>query len=211
VDELLIYLKYAPVASVIFAVTLITSLLAFYSEEVYGRFILNPYRVARGESTYTLFTSGLIHKDWMHLFFNMMTYYFFAFALELRIGHWQFGLLYVASLILSDIPTVIKQRENFWYRSLGASGAISGVLFSYIMFNPMAQLGLMFIPIPIPAILFGGLYLAYCAYASRRNLGGINHDAHFYGALCGVIITIILNPASVFIFFDTLSRALGRR
>ncbi len=208
-NEIAVYLHYAPVASVIFALTIATSLLAFYSDEFYSRMLLNPYNVSKGHETYTLLTSGFIHKDLVHLLFNMMTYYFFAFSLEVTIGHWQFALLYMVSLIVSDLPTVYKNRENLWYRSLGASGAISAVVFSSIMFDPMGKMGLLMIPVEIPAIIFGALYLVYCVYASRRASDGINHDAHFYGALCGVIITIILIPHCTQIFFDKLAHAFG--
>jgi membrane associated rhomboid family serine protease len=204
VNDIAIYIQYTPVASAIFAITLITTLMAFYNEELYSKFILQPYSVAKGERVYTLLTSGLIHKDWQHLFFNMFSYYFFAFHLEATIGHWQFGLLYVASLILSDMPTVIRHKNDYWYRSLGASGAISAVVFSYILFFPLSKMGILFIPIPIPAILFGAIYLVYCAYASRQNMDGINHDAHFYGAICGILITIILYPAVVLYFLHSL-------
>jgi membrane associated rhomboid family serine protease len=206
VDEIQLYIKYTPVASVIFAITVALSLLAFYNEEVYSRLILNPFKVAKNEDTHTVLTSGFIHKDWTHLFFNMFSFYFFAFPLELRIGHWQFALLYMVSLVLSDVPTIVKHRDDFWYRSLGASGAISAAVFSFIMFEPMARMGLMFIPVPIPAILFGVLYLVYCVYASRKNIGAINHDAHFYGALCGIVITIILYPGVVHLFFEQIAK-----
>src|SRR3978361_680253 len=102
------YLSLAPVASIIFVITIITTLLAFSNEDLYGKLMLHPYSVYRGKNLYTLITSGLIHKDWMHLFFNMLSYYFFAFQLEPVLGHWQFGLLYTVSLILSDLPTVRK-------------------------------------------------------------------------------------------------------
>jgi membrane associated rhomboid family serine protease len=208
VDDILVYIRYMPVASAIFALTLGLSFLAFSSDEFYDKMMLHPYRVSKGHDAYTLFTSGFIHKDLMHLFFNMFTFYAFAFHLELMIGHWQFALLYIVSLILSDLPTVYKHREDYYYRSLGASGAISALLFSFIMFNPLSTIEIMFLPIPIYAVIFGVLYLVYCAYASRRASDGINHDAHFYGALCGVIITVILNPASVQVFFDKISHAL---
>lgn len=187
------YLQYAPVASFIFAITLITSLMAFSNENLYGKLILNPYDVSRGRRVYTVITSGLIHKDWNHLFFNMLSYYFFAFQLEAILGHWQFGLLYVLSLILSDLPSVQKHKEDIWYNSLGASGAISAVIFSYIMFDPKASMGLLFIPIPIPAYIFGILYLVYCHFASKHARDNVNHDAHLFGALSGIIITIALN------------------
>ncbi len=188
----------APVASLIFVITIITSLYAFSNETIYRRFMLHPYKVSRNMETYTLFTSGLIHRDYVHLMFNMLSYYFFAFGLETILGHWQFGLLYVISLILSDIPTVFRYRNQYQYHSLGASGAISAVVFSFIMFSPKSGMGLLFLPgIDIPAYIFGLLYLAYCTYASKYSRDTINHDAHLYGALCGIVLTIILSPSVV--------------
>jgi membrane associated rhomboid family serine protease len=188
------YLLVAPVASIIFVLTLATSLWAFNNENIYARFILNPYGVSRGQRVYTIITSGLIHKDWNHLLFNMLSYYFFAFQLEAMFGHWQFGLLYVLSLVLSDLPSIQKHKQDIWYNSLGASGAISAVIFSYIMYDPLASLGILFIPIPIPAWIFGLLYLVYCHFASKHARDNVNHDAHLFGALSGILITIALNP-----------------
>jgi len=199
------YFTEAPVACIIFAVTIAVSLFAFYNDDLYTRFILQPYSVSKGKYLYTLITSGFIHADWMHLLFNMMTFYFFAFNLERTIGHWEFGLLYGLSLILSDIPSVVKHKNDFWYRSLGASGAISAVVFSAILFRPLDGMGLMFLPISIPAVLFGVLYLVYCSYASKKGIGNINHDAHFFGALSGVLITIILVPQVVPYFLHAVT------
>lgn len=187
------YLQYAPVASIIFVITLATSLWAFSNHNIYGNFILNPYNVSRGHKVYTVLTSGLIHKDWNHLFFNMLSYYFFAFQLEVYLGHWQFGALYIVSLILSDLPTIQKHKNDIWYNSLGASGAISAVIFSFILFQPTAGMSILFIPIAIPAWIFGILYLVYCHFASKHARDNINHDAHFFGAISGIIITVILN------------------
>lgn len=198
------YINATPVASAIFVITLFTSLLAFNNPEIYERLILSPYQVYRRQKIYTLITSGLIHKDWQHLIFNMLSYYFFAFNLERIIGHWQFAVLYLVSLVLSDLPTVMKHREDFWYRTLGASGAISAVVFSFIMFDPMTKMMILPLPIPIPAIVFGGLYLVYCVYAGRQRADTINHDAHFYGALNGILITIILYPDVVPYFLGKL-------
>ena len=188
------YLIEAPVASLIFAITILTSILAFSNDTLYSNMILHPYSVSRGQRIYTVITSGLIHNDWMHLFFNMLSYSFFAFDLEKVLGHWQFGLLYVLSLILSDLPTIYKHRNNDWYHSLGASGAVSAVIFSAIIFNPFNQMELVLLPIPMPAIVFGVLYLVYCSYASKYARDNINHDAHLFGALSGLLITIVLNP-----------------
>lgn len=163
--------------------------------------MLHPYSVYRGKNLYTIFTSGLIHLDWGHLFFNMMTFYFFAFSLETIIGHWQFAVLYIVSLALSDLPSILKHKNNFGYNSLGASGAISAVLFSFILFNPKATLLVFFIP--MNAVIFGVVYLLYSAYASKQS-STINHDAHFFGALAGIIITIILYPQVIPYFLRQL-------
>lgn len=202
------YLTLAPVASFIFAITILTTILAFNNEEWYGKLMLHPYSVYRKKNVYTLITSGLIHKDWMHLFFNMLSYYFFAFQLESTIGHWQFGLLYTASLILSDLPSVAKHKNDFWYNSLGASGAVSAVIFSFIMYSPMSMMLILPLPIPIPAILFGVLYLVYCNYASKYSKDNINHDAHMFGAICGVFITVILNVKVLPMFIHQITAAI---
>ncbi|QNN41551.1 rhomboid family intramembrane serine protease [Pedobacter roseus] len=188
------YFNIAPVASLIFVFTIITSLYAFYDHSIYGKFMLHPYSVSRGHKVWTVITSGLIHADWMHLFFNMFTFVAFAFTLERLMGSFLFGLLYILALILSDVPTIFKYKENFNYNSLGASGAISAVLFSFILFSPKSGIRILFIPFDIPAYIFGILYLVYCYYASRNSRDGINHDAHFFGALTGLIFTIIFVP-----------------
>lgn len=199
------YLQNTPVASIIFVFTIATSLYAFSNPQIYGKFMLHPYSVYRGDRVYSIVTSGLIHKDYAHLFFNMFSYYFFAFTLERTIGSWQFAVLYIASLALSDLSTILKHKDHFWYNSLGASGAISAVVFSYILFDPLTSFYLMFIPIPIPAVVFGVLYLMYSAYASKQSGGTINHDAHLFGALAGIIITIIFNPSVPLHFINQLS------
>jgi membrane associated rhomboid family serine protease len=191
------YLTLAPVASFIFVLTLATSLFAFSNQNIYAKFILNPYEVSRGYRVYTVITSGLIHADWNHLFFNMLSYYFFAFQLEAVLGHWQFGVLYLATMVLADLPSIYKHKEDSWYNTLGASGAISAVIFSAILFNPKGQMGLIFLPFMIPAWIFGILYLVYCHFASKHARDNINHDAHLFGALSGILITIILHHSII--------------
>ncbi len=205
------YITQTPVASIIFLFTVITSVYAFSNPELYGKFMLHPYSVSRGQRVYSLLTSGLIHKDWMHLLFNMLSYFFFAFPLERTLaslsewGHVQFGLLYVLSLILSDVTSLLKHKNDFWYNSLGASGAVCAVVFSYILFYPMTKMLILPIPIPIPAVLYGFLFLGYCWYASRNSSDHINHDAHFYGALTGILITVIYHPDIVPYFIGQLT------
>ncbi|SFC03066.1 Membrane associated serine protease, rhomboid family [Parapedobacter composti] len=193
------YLTQTPVASIIFAFTIVTSIYTFSNHYLFGKFMLHPYSVSRGQRLHTLLTSGLIHRDWGHLLFNMLTFYFFGFSLEALLvqlsswGHVQFAMIYVLGLILSDVGTVFKQKNNLSYYSLGASGAICAVLFSFILFDPKMMLGIFFI-IPMPAWLFGMLFLGYCVWASKNARDGINHDAHFYGAILGVILTIVFYP-----------------
>jgi membrane associated rhomboid family serine protease len=193
--DLMLQLTTAPVACVIFAFTILTSIWAFYSDNIYAQMILHPFSIYRGQRVYTVVSSGFIHADIMHLLFNMLSFSFFAFALEPILGHWQFGVLYFVSLILSDLPTVYKHRNDEWYHSLGASGAVSAVIFSYILYSPVAPLGLMLIPgFQMPAVVFGALYLIYCNYAAKRAADNINHDAHMFGALSGLLITLALHP-----------------
>ncbi|WP_316769839.1 rhomboid family intramembrane serine protease [Pedobacter frigiditerrae] len=194
------YLNDTPVASIIFIFTLITSVYAFNDHSVYGKFMLHPYSIVHHKAKYfTVITSGLIHADGMHLFFNMATFFFFAFPLEQLLGHWQFGLLYILSMVLADIPSILKHKNDYRYHSLGASGAISGVLFSMILFAPFMQIGILFLPpqLGIWAIIFGPLYLFYCYYMSKKSNDNINHDAHFFGALAGILLTVILFPGII--------------
>lgn len=195
------YIQHMPVASLIFAITIATSVYVFSNPQMYGNMMLHPYSLQRNKSKwYTVFTSGIIHADWGHLLFNMITFYYFGFALEGffvqasgDIGHLYFALLYIVSLVLSDIPTIMQQKNNPGYYSLGASGAISAVLFGYILFQPKAMLGI-FMIIPMPAYLFAILYIGYCVWASKNAKDRINHDAHLFGALAGLVITILLYP-----------------
>lgn len=204
------YLIGTPVASIIFAFTIATSIYTFSNQQLYGRFMLHPYTVSKGRHLYTLFTSGLIHRDWAHLLFNMLTFYFFGFSLEALLaslsswGHLQFALIYLLGLVLSDMGTVYKQKDNPSYYSLGASGAICAVLFSFILFDPKMMLGV-FLIIPMPAWLFGILFLGYCMWASKNARDGINHDAHFYGALFGIVLTIIFYPWVIQHFIEQFS------
>lgn len=198
-------LRYTPVSSIIFAFTIIVSLYGIYGDSHRNRvFMLHPYSIHRGKGYYTILTSGFIHADINHLLFNMLSYYFFAFTLEKIVGHWQFAVIYLLGLILSDISTILKNKNNSSYYSLGASGAISAVLFSYILFDPLSKIYIFFIPIGIPAYLFALLYLGYCMYASKTQGDHINHEAHFWGAITGLVITSILFPHVLGYFLNSV-------
>ena len=203
------YINDNPVASLILVFTVITSIYAFNDNGIFGKFMLHPYSVSRKHKVYTLITSGLIHADWMHLIFNMITFFSFGFPLERAIGSWQFGLVYFIGLILSDIPTVIRHKNEMWYNSLGASGAVSAVLFSSILLAPFSTLLIFPIPFAIWAIIFGPLYLLYCAYASKNSRDNINHDAHFFGAITGLIVTVIVVPGVIPHFLNELMEKIN--
>lgn len=185
----------APVSVVIFLVTMVISIMAFFNEELMTRAMLYPYGMVRTRNYQPLLTSGLIHADWMHLAFNMMTFYFFAPLLEFQMGHWQFLVVYMAALLLSGLMGVERHKHDQGYRALGASGAISGVVLSMVMLNPTITIGVYFIP--MPGWLFALLYLGYSYYAAKHANDNIGHDAHLFGALTGIAVTIILYPSSV--------------
>jgi membrane associated rhomboid family serine protease len=174
-------------AAIIFGLTLIVSLIGlFAAPKLVERSLLRPYWLTRRGEYHTLVTSGFVHADLGHLIFNMITFYFFAFPLERHIGTGRFAALYFLGLLVSDLGTYFKHRNNPDYASLGASGAILAVLFASIVYFPDQSLFIIPIPIPIPAPLFAVGYLAYTWWSSRQAKGRINHDAHLGGALTGI-------------------------
>jgi membrane associated rhomboid family serine protease len=161
--------------------------------------LLRPYQVARGRGYFTVITCGFVHADFGHLIFNSLTLYFFGPNLERTMGTPRFVALYFIGLVISSLGTVLKQRNNPDYASLGASGAILAVLFAYIVYYPTNMLYLYF-AIPIPAVLFAFGYLAYTWWASGQSRDRINHDAHLDGALTGLVFVGITD-------FDAWRRA----
>jgi membrane associated rhomboid family serine protease len=184
-------------ALLIFVATIVASLVALYaSPGLLERCLLRPYWLVRKRQYDTLVTSGFVHADLPHLLFNMMTFWFFAFPLEQRIGRAAFAVLYFAALVLSDLGTYVKHRNDPRYASLGASGAITAVLFAYIVYFPAQSLFILPIPFPIPAPLFAVLYLAYTWYSARNPQGRINHDSHLGGALFGLAFVLVTDPGA---------------
>jgi membrane associated rhomboid family serine protease len=157
---------------------------------------MRPYRVARGEDVHTVVSSGFIHGDVGHLAFNMFTFFFFAFPMERLLGTARFLLLYLTGLVLSSMCSLVKHRNQPAYATLGASGAISAVLFAYIVYAPMSTLVIFPIPLPIPAIVFAVGYVAYSWWAGRQQRGNINHDAHLCGAVAGLLFVLVIDPAA---------------
>ncbi len=190
-------------AAAIFWANIVLSAVAFVGgKAIFEQLWLHPYSLVRKNHYHTLLTSGFIHGDLAHLAFNMITFYFFAFPLAREVGDVAFLIIYLGSLIISSIPTVIREQNNPDYKSVGASGAISGVLFGYILFDPMSKIYIFLIPIGVPAVLFAFIYLGFSYYAAKKDLGNINHEAHFWGALAGVLLTILLVPRALMTFYE---------
>jgi membrane associated rhomboid family serine protease len=193
------------VSHLIFIATIALSLLGLFGwQPLLERNVFRPYYFLRRKQYATAVTSGFMHADLWHLVFNMVTFYFFAFDLERRIGGAKFFVLYFAGLLISHLGTWYKQRNNPDYASVGASGAISAVLFASILYNSGQSLMIFPIPVAIPAPLFAIGYLAYTWYAARSERGRINHDAHLGGALTGLAFVAVTEPRAYVYFFRNL-------
>lgn len=205
---------------ILIGLTVAISAYAWSNDRLLNGWIMQPYLLARSGQWYRLLTSGFLHADWGHLFFNMFAFYSFGpVVLNTLVegygylpGVGLFLLLYLGGIIVSDLPTYFRHRDDRDYRSLGASGGVAAVLFASILLFPVNTQGggiIIFpIPVPIQPFLFGFLYLAYSWYMGRRRGDNINHDAHFYGALYGVLLVLVLLPAAGPAFIRQLSAYL---
>ena len=184
-------------APLIMALTIGLSLLGlFRSPRIIDMCLFRPYYFLRKKQYDTMILSGFVHADVGHLLFNMFTFYFFAFPMERFLGTVPFVILYFFGLIISHTCTWYKHRNNAGYASLGASGAISAVLFAYISYFPTSTLMIIPIPVPIPAFLFAIGYVGYSYWASIQSKGRINHDAHLCGAISGLVFVAITDPGA---------------
>lgn len=191
---------------IIIAATIAISVICFNNRALFDKLSLKPYCVIHAREWYRLISHGFVHADWMHLFVNMFTFWSFGQYMEqtfsyIGFGSWAFLLLYFGGMLAASINDLIRYRNASWYTSIGASGAVSAVLFSAIFLNPWDKI-LLFAVIPIPGILFGVVYLAYCQYMAKRGGDNINHNAHFYGAVYGFIFPVLLEPELFQLFIN---------
>ena len=195
---------------VIVAVTVLVSWRAFNDHKLLDRLILWPPAVKRRKQYDRLLGYGFVHADWMHLLFNMITLWSFGTAVERAFSQMitpaGYVLFYLSAIVVSILPTYISHRRDPNYRSLGASGGVSAVLFSFILFDPWSTLIIFPIPLPIPAFLFAVLYVGYSIWMDRRGGGNVNHSAHLWGAAYGVLFTVLLEPRILGHFVQTLLR-----
>jgi membrane associated rhomboid family serine protease len=195
---------------IIIVITALISIAGFNNAKIINKLILWPKKMDNPAEYYRLLTSGFIHNDWNHLIFNMFTLYFFGSNVQMIIDQVHapgamFLLLYLSGIVIASLPTFLKNRHNSYYRSLGASGGVASILFFTIYFFPWSRINILFIPIGIPAIVFGGLYLAYEAYMAKRGAGNVNHDAHFWGSVYGLFFAFILDPSHGAILIDQIT------
>jgi len=185
----------------------IASLIGLYARPaLIQKSLFRPYWLLPKRQYLTLLSSGFVHANVPHLLFNALTLWSFGSLLERAMGTPQYLALYFVCLFVSDWGTWIKHRDDPNYASLGASGAILGVLFASIVYFPTRSLYMMFLPVPIPGPLFAVGYLAYTWYASRQRRGRINHDAHFSGALAGLGFVALFEPYAWSRALELLSR-----
>jgi membrane associated rhomboid family serine protease len=195
--------------------TVIISFPAFTNPRLQARLMMTPYRIARNHEYYRFLSSGFIHRDHMHLLLNMFSFYFLGSAVEEvftiisgGIGKVYFVLLYLSAIVVSDLPTYFRQKNNPQYNSLGASGGVAAVIFAFIILQPMQYICVYF-ALCMPGFILGSVYIAYSYFQGRRSRDNINHDAHLYGSLYGLVFCMAIYPASIPRFYHQVSDWVG--
>jgi len=202
--------------SLTLVIVIITALISYAATNDYSMFEKlkhNPYQEVRNKEYYRLLTAGFVHdnRSWLHLILNMYVLYEFGSTVERTFvsvfgemtGRLNFLLMYLFAIVAANTVTMFLHKDNPRFSSVGASGGVSGVLFSFIIFYPWAMLGIMF-AIPCPAIIAAVLYLVYSQYAAKQGGGRIDHVAHFYGAVFGFLFTIMMKPDLLGLFWNNL-------
>ncbi|MFT3757206.1 MAG: rhomboid family intramembrane serine protease [Pseudoxanthomonas sp.] len=199
----------SPITFILIGITAVVSWLAFNNRKLADRLILWPPAIARNKQFDRLLTYGFIHADFSHLLFNMLTLFFFGRYIEQVMGMISgsaltFPLFYLSALVVSILPTYLKNRHNPNYLSLGASGAVSAVVFAFILLSPWSLIFVFFVP--LPAIVYAVLYVGYSIWMDKKGGDRINHSAHLAGAAYGVLFMLIMQPKVLGHFLEQLSR-----
>ena len=191
---------------ILIAVTVLVSWLAFDRPRLLDRLILWPPAIDRNKQYDRLLTHGFIHADWQHLLFNMITLFFFGRVAEQVIGSMigpvGFLLFYLSAIVIAILPTYLRHRHDTRYRSLGASGAVSAVLFAFILVQPWSLIFVFFLP--VPAIVYGAFFVGYSIWMDRQGGDNTNHNAHLSGAIYGVLFMLLMEPRIAGYFLQRL-------
>ena len=190
------------VTLILISVTAVVSILCFMGMLDINALKFNAFQIWHRKQWYRMLSYGLVHGSWGHLFFNMLTLFFFGRVVEQYFqaafgdtaGIILYVVLYVSAIAVSTLGDLVKYREDYTYNAVGASGAVSAVLFASILFEPKMGIYIYLIPIPVPGYIFAPLYLLYCWYMARRNMDNIGHTAHFWGALYGLVFPLLCRP-----------------
>lgn len=194
-----------PVTFIIIGVTVAVSLIAFNNQELRNKALFYPFTMREPKEYYRFISHGFIHADFIHLFFNMFTLYSFGRFAELALfNRTEYIIFYITALIAASLFDFIKNRDNSGYAALGASGAVSAVIFSTLIFDPWTKGVAIFGILKLPNIAFAILYLWYCAYMSKRGGDNIGHNAHMWGSIYGFAFTAVLKPELFKSFLDKL-------
>ena len=199
---------------ILIAFTALISITAFRNQEWFSKLQFNAYQVYHRKEVHRLLTHGFLHANWTHLLVNMLVLYFFGPIVEQLMKHylsdamqaWSmliYLFFYCAAIIVATLLSLYKNKDNVWYNSVGASGAVSAVIFFYIFFNPWEKIYFYGI-LPVPGIVMGVLYLIYGHYMSRRGTDNVNHDAHIVGALFGFVFPLFINYHLISVFVNKL-------
>ena len=202
---------------IIIGVTVLISLYALNNQQTLHSLMMNPYQVNTRRQYYRLLTSGFIHGDFGHLFFNMFSLYFFGSSIETIFsavfgdaGKVYYVALYLLAIVVSDLPSYFKHRKQPRYNSLGASGGVAAVIFAFIIFAPLESICI-YVALCMPGIIFGILYIAYSYYQGKRSGSNINHDAHLYGAVFGILFCTVVYPTSIVSCYEQVAQWIGNR
>jgi membrane associated rhomboid family serine protease len=199
---------------IIVILTSLTSFLAFRSKNMFRTLELSPYRIVRKGEYHRIVTHSFLHADYVHLIINMLVLYSFGTGVEsifrnlqeqgyIFSGTVHYLILYFSSIVIASLPTIIKHKNNPDYLAVGASGAVSAIVFTYIFFAPLQKI-YFYMVLPIPGIVFGILYLVYSSVMSRRGKDNINHSAHFWGAVFGFVYPLLVEPGLIKNFWNAL-------